>query len=242
MSIFSRLFGRFAKSRNPAQLDPERFDIPRGVNLRADADIIRGFQFCATLQLRTPLRVLSRHGEIFDEIDRAAPQIAKEQWEGIWVPKLRSWKEMGFDIKEMQGETMASSVGQIPRDGGNYLKFLKAVRIAAEADSGIVERRAEVAKALLPLAWSDFVRAHLGADAILDQLFPPFLSTVPRLAAKTGRALIEAGFNTPASINAASDATLTAVAGVGPAALRALRETACRAANEQAEYVDRVIR
>ncbi len=42
------------------------------------ADVSKGFEFCATLQLRTPLRVLLRHGELYLKNDGLQPQIARE--------------------------------------------------------------------------------------------------------------------------------------------------------------------
>ena len=57
------------------------------------ADDYRGFKFSATLQLRTPLRVLFRHDELYLKNDGRQPQIAREPWEGIWLPVTKRFEE-----------------------------------------------------------------------------------------------------------------------------------------------------
>ena len=56
----------------------------------ASDDIIEGLQFIATLQLRTPLRVLTKHGEMHKDRKSPPPSHAKELWEGLWIPKTYS--------------------------------------------------------------------------------------------------------------------------------------------------------
>ena len=60
-----------------------------------DDEIIAGLQFFATLQLRTPLRVLQWHGKLHTDRDTPPPQVAQMEWEGIWLPKTKTWKELG---------------------------------------------------------------------------------------------------------------------------------------------------
>lgn len=59
-----------------------------------NADIIKGYQFCATLQLRTPLRVLQHHGEVQQWSESGLPTYAHFLWEGIWLPVTRTWVEL----------------------------------------------------------------------------------------------------------------------------------------------------
>ena len=75
-----------------------------------DKDVISGLEFNATMQLRTPLRVLKRHGEIHSDINTELPQIVNEMWEGIWLAKTRTFRELGIDIDEFQESTMASNI------------------------------------------------------------------------------------------------------------------------------------
>lgn len=79
--------------------------------------IITGYQFSATMSIRTPLNLLERHGEIASKIEDVDGRY------GIWLPKVSS----KFDFLD-QGASMASSIGQIPLDGGEFLPFLINVR------------------------------------------------------------------------------------------------------------------
>lgn len=243
MSILSRLFGRKPRADPPA-FAPRvaRVDVHRGLDVHAHRDVIAGYQFFATMQLRTPLRVLRRHGEVHHGIDSEPPEIAKEMWEGCWVPKTRTFRELGLDIDEPSFATMSSDVGMIPRDGGDYLKFLLSARGAAEGTGAIEDRRAAVARVLSDPAWRKWVQALGGGDAILNRLFPPFVSTIPRMSAKAATALMNEGYGSPNSINAASDPQLQAVSGVGPVIVTALRSAASTAAEPASRFVDRVIR
>jgi hypothetical protein len=116
-------------------------------------DIIKGLAFCATMQLRTPLRVLLRHGALHTDRHKTPPQIALEPWEGIWLPVTKSMQEIiegpdsttealrfgiAYDASfGALGNTMASDVGPILAK--DYLPFLIAVRRVVEAnDSRIV--------------------------------------------------------------------------------------------------------
>lgn len=238
MSILSRIFGRKSAYVAPR---PDSVDVHRGFDVRANTDIIIGYQFCATIQLRTPLRLLRRHGEVHKGIGSEPPEIAQEMWEGIWIPIGRTFRELGLDVDEPEF-TIASDIGPIPQDGGDYLKFLLAVRTAAEGEGGIEERRTAVARVLRNPAWRKAVQALDGSDAILDRLFPPFVSTVSRMPAKTATALIEGGYISPASINAASNMQLRAISGVGPGLIAALRSAASDASEPQARFSDCVIR
>jgi hypothetical protein len=244
MSLLSLLFGRKQKRQPEPPREPRtnRFDVHRGIDARANSDIISGHRFCATMQLRTPLRVLKRHGELHRGLDREPPQIAREMWEGVWIPELRSWRELGIDLKELPLGTMASDIGQVPADGGEYLQFLIAVRAAAEAEGSVETRRGAVAQVLTNPAWAEFVRAHQGREAVLDKLFPPFLATIPRLSAKAVAALTSGGFDSPSSLAGAKDSELLAVSGVGPAIVSTIRRECQTASQQNSRFVDRVIR
>jgi len=251
MSILSRLFGRRpplptqaipAASPPPVQPNPSRVDIVTRIDVAAHNDLLSGWRFVATMQLRTPLRVLSRHGDVHKGLNSEPPIFAREQWEGIWVTVTRSYRELGIDMDEPTPTIMASDVGTIPADGGDYLPFLIAVRTAAEGDGSIAERREAVAAVLRDPAHRKFVHTHGGQGAVLDQLFPPLAAAIPRMSGKVAQALASAGYRTPATISAAFDKELRAVEGVGPATIKLLREAAEAAEDQGARYVDRVMR
>ena len=102
-------------------------------------DLIDGWTFHATLQLRTPLRILEREGE-FCPLPGPPPSIATEMWHGILLPKTKTWRDRGVDIPEFTGTGRSSDIGTVPVDGGAYLKFLLAVRRIVEGSGSIDER------------------------------------------------------------------------------------------------------
>ncbi|WP_350017106.1 helix-hairpin-helix domain-containing protein [Rhodanobacter sp. IGA1.0] len=92
-------------------------------------DITTGWHFCATMQQRTPASILRRHLEFWPKEKGTPPNICPEGWEGIWLmasspmPELPGWD----DFRSFSDRSMASEVGSIPADGGDYLPFLLAL-------------------------------------------------------------------------------------------------------------------
>ncbi len=83
---------------------------------------------------RTPLEWLLRHGEYKDGQSTRSKRYPLNMLFGFVLPK--SWAELGSPLKEPPLGTMASSVGQIPEDGGDSLPFLiEYRRIIEETDS-----------------------------------------------------------------------------------------------------------
>lgn len=106
----------------------ERFlRLPYAPMVQAD-DAIIGYEFCATMQCRNTLRILQQHGRLEALTPECLPKIFEEQWQGIWVPVTRLRKAFS------KGATMASEIGQIPRDGGDYLRFLLTVKTIGAMD------------------------------------------------------------------------------------------------------------
>src|SRR5919108_1501914 len=100
-----------------------------------NADVIKGYEFIATLQLRTPLRVLQHHGEVREWSENGLPQYAQSLWEGIWLPVTKTWAELAgahgntaaaLAADKVPEGSIASDIGPIPQNGGTYLDFLKA--------------------------------------------------------------------------------------------------------------------
>ena len=228
-------------SDQPLEPSVGQVEFHRSVALAANADIISGWHFCATMQLRTPFRVLSRHGEVHEGLTSEPPVIVHEQWEGIWIIKTRSFRELGIDIDE-PSFTMASDVGPVPADGGDYLAFLKRARMIAEADRPPADRRQALAEMLHDPASADFVDRLGGPEALLDRLFPRFISSIPRVSTATAKALIAAGYRTANEISAASDSDLFAIERVGPGTVKVLREAVLSTSDGDAEFLDCVAR
>lgn len=216
-------------------------DVWRGINMPAD-DLVKGFRFGATMQLRTPLRVLSRHGEVHHG-NGDPPMIAQETWEGYWLPVLKSNKELGIDVPEVIWDgTMASDVGQIPRDGGDYLKFLLAVRGIVEDAGSVAARMDALRLEIKPPKWTEFCIRLGGKEHIYNSFFPAFLACIPKLPRDSVELLWEAGLTTPAKLAATPDAILRGIKGIGPAKLKIIRDACEAMADKDAELLDIVTR
>lgn len=219
-----------------------RADMPAHPLPAGNEDIIKGYRFVATMQLRTPSRILRRHGELHVGLATEPPQFCEEMWQGIWVPELKSLRELGFDFQDMAPGTMAAAIGQIPADGGQFLPFLLQVRAAAEIDERPDDCRLDVANVLRRAEWRSFVASLGGEDRIVNQLFPPFIGHEAKLPEPVATAVRAAGICRPVDIDAASDAKILAIKGVGPKALATLRNAAGVAADYNAAFVSAVVR
>jgi hypothetical protein len=200
--------------------------------------------FCATLQLRTPLRVLCRHGEICEK--GRPPGYARELWEGIWIQLLPRQRALF-------GNT-ASEIGPVPTDGGVFLSFLKAVRQVAEGEGSPTGRRQLLGVVLSNDRWkvqqgSDALMLPItrsivdllgGSCAIQDKFFPRFIDSVGGVRRTTADDLWSRGIRTPQHFAQRSDADLLAVPGIGKAKLIAIREACARSAWPLSEYADLV--
>lgn len=208
---------------------------------RENDDIIKGMEFCATMQLRTPLRVLLRHGEIHSNINTEPPKIAKEMWEGIWILQSKTWREMGINMVEMPESTMASDIGQVKE--GDYLPFLITIRKIVELNDSI-ESRIKIPREYPVIGdWRTCLESHDGIDNIIEELFPRFIQTIPKINKAEISGLMSLGLITPNLIAAASDEAILSIKGIGHAKLKTLREfcagvSNCRD-NERLENVKR---
>ena len=186
-----------------------------------NADLIKGYRFSASLQLRTPLRVLQHHGEFRQWSENGLPQYARFAWEGIWLPVTKSWEELAgaygnsaaaraTDSSDDHAfDEMASDLGSISGDGGTYLAFLKAFRgiveFAAspdekrEAISALSKDNPEFAKhiAMHRSQARDWPEEWLGYEEWLK---------IPRVGTRIARRLYDAGLRSPKAIEDASDA------------------------------------
>ncbi|MES2262090.1 MAG: hypothetical protein V4724_26515 [Pseudomonadota bacterium] len=202
---------------------------------KANQDIIGGLKFVATMQLRIPLRVLSRHGEVHSDSRRKPPTIAQSPHEGIWIPLLHGQNEFYG--------TMASTIGPITSDGGEFLQFLLAVRRIVEQVAPINERVAELRAELTRPHWQEFTHKLEGAQgSIVLQFFPFTVNTIPGLPATAKEALAAAGLDTVAKIAATPDADLLKLKGVGQAKVVAIRKWQKSIKNKDAARLDMVER
>lgn len=100
-------------------------------------DLIKGWELHATMQLRTPLKWLQRHREFHVGSKRPTEELPPEH--AIWIFKLKSWRDLGIDEDEVPESTIASQIGQIPVDGGEFLPFLLEYRMIVEDRGGTLE-------------------------------------------------------------------------------------------------------
>ncbi len=79
----------------------------------ANQDVISQWQFKATLDLRTSVQCVSLDGEVFNIGEGPVPPL-HYNCRSSHIPVLKSWKELGFDMKELPAGTRASMDGQVP--------------------------------------------------------------------------------------------------------------------------------
>lgn len=81
----------------------------------ANADLIKGLRWTATLDSRTSAICRSRDGKVYPMTSGPRPP-AHWNCRSTMVPVLKSWKELGFDAEELPAGTRASMDGQVPAD------------------------------------------------------------------------------------------------------------------------------
>lgn len=217
-----------------------RYDVADGFQFPAD-DLICGWTFRATLQLRTPMRVIARHGEVHHGPAKP-PVITEETWEGTWSPVTKSWRELGLDMDDFPPGMMSSEVGHIPVDGGDFRRFLLAVRGIVEGPQSVPFRLDALHEELKKPEWAAFCRALGGQRAIAARFFPAFLGTIKGLPKESQALMRKAKLVTPAAIAAVPDDVLLQIKGVGRAKLASIRAACSDAGDPRSEIVDQVER
>ena len=200
-----------------------------------NADVIKGYKFCATLQLRTPLRVLQRHGEVQQWSENGLPTYAHFLWEGIWVPITKTWAELAGSNAELRSadsphhnafNEMASDIGPIPQSGGTYLGFLRAFRRIVEFSASPDEKR----EAIETLSrdhpdYAKYISIHRARSSNWPDEWLGYEQRlqIPGVGTRIARCLYDAGLRSRAILENASDTQLSAIKGVGPATIAKIR-------------------
>jgi len=180
------------------------------------------FEFEATLQFRTPLRVLLHHGEIYRKNDGKQPIIAIEPWEGFWVPRTKTYRELGLDIDEMNLDIVASMIG--PIDSKEYVPFLIAIRKIVELNETIEYRIKNLREMSIEKGWDIYINKHGGISEIINIFFPKIIYMIPNINKNISDNLLELGLDTLNKISIATDSTLLNIKGIGPAKLKIIRD------------------
>jgi hypothetical protein len=172
----------------------------------ANDDIVDGWQLSVTMSLTTPLKWLLRHQEIAND------QSDVPQEFGIWLPKVKSFRELGYDIDEMPASTQSSTIGYIPIDGGDFLPFLIEYRKIVEAK----EERQIILDNLNDLEARHLeIASKLGGDLSKSFVVRELL-TLSGCGATTADRLYQAGYQSKEKVIQASVEDLTSVKGIGP--------------------------
>lgn len=85
----------------------------REVTYEENEDLIKGVQFVATLDTRTTPQCRALDGKIFPVGEGPRPPI-HFNCRSTTVPVLKSWKELGFDLKDVDPAGRASMNGVVP--------------------------------------------------------------------------------------------------------------------------------
>ncbi|MBD5801047.1 hypothetical protein AZOA_04490 [Azoarcus sp. Aa7] len=183
-------------------------------------ELIGGHEYFATLHLRTPLVVLMKDGE--HTSSKTPPDNPYGLEHGIWVPTIRSWRELGIDFDDGPESDVASDIGPVNRV--KYRNFLITVKAAASQDESSIAERINRIKEVLKLPeHKAFCRRLGGQTAIIDALFPPVVSMICGITKPASAALWKSGLRTIEKINKADDSRLLALSGIGKKTLDVLR-------------------
>lgn len=137
MGIFDLIFGKkTTKQTDQCESIKHQAEIKQAPQQHMDiafknADLINGMQFIATCQLRTPIAILKKHGEVFTG-DGEPPTYGTPQ-DGIWTPRLNS----SFDFLD-EGSTTASDAGQVNAD--EYIDYAVGLLSIFESDCSITDK------------------------------------------------------------------------------------------------------
>ncbi len=173
--------------------------------LAEGSKLIDGWNLIATMSRRTPLEWLLRHGEWAETPTDLPMEFA---W---WTPRLKSLKELGIRGNELPPSTMASEIGQIPDDGGDFLPFLIEYRKIVEGQSdrpailSALDRLGEAHPTIL-----EKLGGSLSRSFVLSEL-----QTLPGCGPKTAERLFDAGFRSAAEVQTATLDQLMLVQGIG---------------------------
>ncbi|MCX5823076.1 MAG: helix-hairpin-helix domain-containing protein [Deltaproteobacteria bacterium] len=197
----------------------------------ANADILEGVQFAATLHITTPYAVLIHHGEVFAGPPSKAPTYGN-QAQGIWIPKTKSWRSFGIDLPEMPQSEHATDIG--PKHPESYLPFLLDFRRIFEGNDAD-EMKIEKLR-LLVTHTEDYASIWKRLEAVYQDfprnLFYRSFLDLPGVGRTTARNLYEAGFHSVEQIQNTEPSELQKVRGVGPGLAKKMTSNAGRKAGK----------
>lgn len=185
-----------------------------------DDNVIAGYRFHATMQLRTPMRVLMLHGMTCG-IDDVRPDVVKEEWEGCWTQRTKTWAELGIDLPDNDQSVASSDIGYVSPE--EYLPFLKEIRAVVEDVAPISVLEERLRSVLDDPKWIGFVERFGGAGQIIGVFYPHIVTTIG-LQRSAVAGLMENDIMCVGRIRSMADKELLAIPGIGKAALIKIRE------------------
>ena len=166
--------------------------------------------------------MLEHNGEVFAGPVERAPEYGDEA-QGCWVPKTKTWEDLGIDIPEPPDTEEASDIG--PVKAAEYLPFLKRFRtIVEDMRSDIPNKRAQLIALKdeddhSPTIWE---RLCVSYPDFPNSYFYHEFTLIPAIGMKTAKALFDSGIRTIGELSACSQEALSKVPGVGSRAARAV--------------------
>lgn len=212
MSWLKRLFTGRKEAASNVSPGPWNFRLNDDASYYANADILEGVHFVATLHVTTPYAVLIHHGEAFAGPPSKAPQYGN-QAQGIWIAKTKLWRSLGIDAPEMPH---ATDIG--PRHPSSYLPFLLNFRQIFEGNDS---DEAKIEKfRLLAARTEDYASIWQRLEKVYQDfprnLFYSSFLDLPGVGRTTARNLYEAGFRSVEQIQSIERSRLQMVRGIGP--------------------------
>lgn len=191
-----------------------------------NGNFVKGLIFCAYPELETPLSVLLHHREIFPGPPSKAPRYGPDKYGG-WSPVTKTWRELGIDIDEIEEGEIASKLG--PVRASECIPFLIEFRKIVECKGSIDQKIIDINKLCktkkqykLYFSMINNSREHRG-DFPTSFFYNQF-TVIPGVGTKSAKAIFEAGIKTYDDMKNAYDETLLAIPGIGPAAIKSIRE------------------
>lgn len=132
---------------------------------KANADIIKGVRWVATLDSRTTTVCASRDGKVYP-VDSGPRPPAHFGCRSATVPVTKSWRELGFDIDELPAGTRASINGQVPATT-TYNEWLRKQPVDVQEEVLGVTKAQLFRRGDLPI---DRFVDRAGAEYTLDEL------------------------------------------------------------------------
>jgi hypothetical protein len=169
--------------------------------------LVDGYEFCATLDTHTPLKVLEHHGEIRREPRSKLPEYGDSR-DGIWFEFLEDYssRPSNEDLRD--------------------LEFLKKFRKIYEGDLSH-QRKREAISALIE-EYHDVRLTSFARDWYLWELWE-----IPGVSTSIAEVLYSEGIKTKENVKVASDEELLSIPGIGPGRLRQIRAYFSRSAGDR---------